>query len=66
MVLADIDRMDGVYGFEVGANMTAFAAWFVGVVVYYLVVQFFAGLGATLPALAVAAGTYWGLKKLDL
>ncbi len=64
VVLADIDRMDGVYGFELGAHMTAFAAWFVGVVVYYLVVQFFAGLGATLPALAVAAGTYLGLKKL--
>lgn len=66
VVAEDIDRMDGPYGFDVGANMTAFAAWFFGVVAYYLVVQFLPALGATLPALAVAAIAYWGLKKLGL
>ena len=65
VIIADIDRMDGAYGFELGANMTAFAAWFIGVVAYYLILQFLPALGATLPALAIAAAAYWGLKKLD-
>ncbi len=63
IVLADIDRIDGAYGFEMGAHMTAFAAWFTGVVAYYLIVQFVPALGATLPALAVAAAVYLGLKR---
>ncbi len=63
---ADIDRMDGAYGFEIGVHMAAFAAWIIGVVTYYLIVQFSPGLGATLPALVMAGLSYWGLKRLGL
>ena len=64
VVIADIDRLDGAYGFELGAHMTAFAAWFVGVVIYYLVTQFAPGLGATVPSLVVAGACLWGLNKI--
>ena len=64
IVAGDIDRLDGAYGFELGANMTAFAAWFTGIVAYYLIVQFVPALGATLPALAISAAVYLGFKRL--
>jgi NCS1 family nucleobase:cation symporter-1 len=67
IVAADIDRMDGEYGHDgIGIHMSAFAAWVVGVAVYYGITQFLPALGATLPSLAAAAGIYWTFKKLGM
>ncbi|HVZ28784.1 MAG TPA: putative hydroxymethylpyrimidine transporter CytX, partial [Asticcacaulis sp.] len=67
IIAADIDRMDGEYGHGgIGIHMSAFAAWVVGVTVYYGIAQFLPALGATLPSLAAAAVVYWVFKKLGM
>lgn len=61
VVLADIDRSDGVYR---GVNLPVFAAWIFGVGVFHGVAHFLPALGATLPALVAAGVVYLGIKRL--
>ena len=53
----------GVYRFVGGLNLTAFAAWGLGIATYYYFVSFLPAAGATLPAFFAAAFGYWALQK---
>jgi len=58
-----IRRMDGIYGFQWGVHVLAFACWGVGVATYYYVLHFLPAAGATLPAFFTAGLIYWGLSR---
>ncbi len=64
VVIDDIDSLDGEYGHDLGIHMSGFAAWIIGVLAYYGIVQFAPSLGATLPALAVSGLAYLGFKRM--
>lgn len=64
VVIDDIDRIEGVYGYHlIGVNVSAFAAWFFGVVVFHAITTFAPAIGATLPALVLAGAAYWLFKR---
>ena len=54
----DIRRKDGAYWFLGGFSLRGLTAWIAGIVAYQAVTRLAPGLGATLPALAVAAAAY--------
>jgi NCS1 family nucleobase:cation symporter-1 len=64
VVVKDICRINGVYGFTYGIHISAFAAWAAGVATYYACLNLLPALGATLPAFFVAALSYWALAKI--
>ncbi len=49
-----------------GLRIGALVAWGAGIAAYYAIVSGLPALGATLPALAIAAVTYWSLRRLGL
>lgn len=60
----DIDRKGGVYWFLGGFSARGLTAWIVGIAAYQTVTRLAPSLGATLPALVVAAATYLLLKTV--
>ncbi|MDC7682341.1 putative hydroxymethylpyrimidine transporter CytX [Asticcacaulis sp. BYS171W] len=64
VVASEIHSLKGPYAFTLGISLTAFAAWSLGVATYYAVLNIMPSLGATLPAFAVSAISYWGLARL--
>ncbi len=66
VVIEDIDRIEGAYGYHlIGVNVSAFAAWFFGVVVFHAITTFQPSIGATLPALVLSGLAYWLFKRYD-
>lgn len=63
IVAHDIRNPIGVYRYVGGLHLTAFAAWAMGIAIYYYFVSFLPAVGATLPAFFAAAFGYWALQK---
>lgn len=61
-IAADVRSVRGPYGFTLGFHLVAFVAWGIGIATYYYMLSYLSWLGATLPAFAVAAFTYWALR----
>lgn len=61
IILADIDRTDGVYG---RIHIPAFVAWVFGVGVFHGIAHFLPALGATIPALVASGVVYFCLKRV--
>ncbi|WP_443748075.1 putative hydroxymethylpyrimidine transporter CytX [Asticcacaulis solisilvae] len=66
VLLADhfLVRRRQVAGRIMPVNGYALACWALGVAAYYAIVRYLPALGATLPALAISGGLYWGLRKI--